>query len=206
MLGIKLSEIEEGANITLNISNDDGDMKMDAVIKKHIQSNISLIEPLYSDVKRLNFDNVQINVEYCQANDMPILWRSAKITTYKTGYVLQVPTDGVRHNRRAYFRVAVAHPARLHTATRSFSNIMVRDISLGGFAIADRKNELQLSVGDLLSVTLEDLGFQLGLDGRVVRTEEREDMTIYGLVICNMCKDLSAYLSIKQRRNKKAEG
>lgn len=206
MSGIKLSEIDEGANITLNISNEDGDMKMDAVIKKHIQSNIALIEPLYSDGKRLNFDNVQIDVEYCQADDMPILWRSAKITTYKTGYVLQVPADGVRHNRRAYFRVAVAHTARLSTAGQSFSNVMIRDISLGGFAVADRKKELNLSVGDLISITLEDLGFRIDLEGRVVRTEEREDMTIYGLEIRNMCKDLSAYLSIKQRRNKKAEG
>lgn len=41
------------------------------------------------------------------------------------------------------------------------------------------------------------------MDGRVVRIEEREDMIIYGMAICNMCKDLSAYVNNKQRRNRK---
>lgn len=48
----------------------------------------------------------------------------------------------------------------------------------------------------------EDIGHILDLAGRVVRVEEREDMTIYGLEICNLCKDLSSYVNIKQRRKK----
>lgn len=204
-LGVKLAEIEEGGNITLLISNKDGKMKMDAVIKKQVKDNIALIEVHYSDSKRLVFENVQIDVEYYQDEDVPIIWHNAKILSYKTDYVLQVASDGVRHNRRNCFRVAVATTALFRMAGRGSKNVMIRDISLSGFAITDRKMELNLAIGDLVSVFFEDLGHTLDLDGRVVRIEEREDMIIYGLELCNMCKDLSSYVSLKQRRNRQKD-
>lgn len=205
-MGVKLSDIEEGKSITLLISNGDGNLKLNAVIKKHIRDNLALIDVLYSDTKRLTFDNVQIDVEYCPENDVPLIWRTGKVITYKTDYVLQVASEGVRHNRRGCFRVAVAATALCRIIGRGTQSVVIKDVSLSGFAIADRKKELNLAAGDLVSVTLEDLGFRLELDGRVVRIEEREDIIIYGLEIRNICKDLSTYLSLKQRRNKKSEG
>ena len=86
---------------------------------------------------------------------------------------------------------------------RKPQQVMVKDISLSGFSISDSKKELNLAVGDNLSIAFEDWGYQLQLDGRIVRVEEREDMTIYGLTIRNLCKDLSPYINNKQRRNKK---
>ena len=80
--------------------------------------------------------------------------------------------------------------------------IIVRDISLSGYSITDRKKELTLSPGDVVQVAFEDIGHTIDLVGKIVRIEEREDMTIYGMVLTNMCKDLSSYISVKQRRNK----
>ena len=79
---------------------------------------------------------------------------------------------------------------------------MVRDLSLTGFSISDRKKELALDIGSELSVSFEDLGHVLNLTGRVVRIEEQEDVNIYGFEICNLCKDLSSYLSVKQRQKR----
>ncbi len=201
-MGVKLGEIAEGAHITLYISNKDKNLQLEANIKKQIRSNVSLIDIGYTDNKRLVFDNVQIDVEYHPENDVPLVWHNAKIISYKDEYVLQVFTDGMRHNRRGSFRVAVATAAQLRMTGRGAQYVMIRDVSLSGFAIADRKKDLNLLIGDQLSVYFEDLGHKLDLDGRVVRIEEREEMIIYGFEITNLCKDLSSYISVRQRRNK----
>jgi len=201
-LGFKLSEIDVGQRITLYISSNNRNMTLGAFIKKQLANNIVSITLDYSGDKRLIFDNVQIDVEFTQDNAVPFIWHNAKITTYKTEYVLQVFTDGTRHNRRNSFRVAVATRAQFYMAGRGSQFVMIKDISLSGFSIADRNKELGLSKGDRVSVYFEDIGHKLDLEGIVVRIEEREDMTVYGLEICNLCKDLSSYVSVKQRRNK----
>lgn len=203
ILGFKLAEIEEGARITLSISNKENTLELGASIKKQLKDNIALITLEYDGEKRLNFDNVQVDLEHCDENGIPYIWHNVKLVSYKTDYVMQVSSDGVKHNRRGCFRVAVATTALLVRGGRGAGRIMIRDISLSGFSIADRKLELGLAVGDQLSVSFEDLGHHLDLTGRVVRIEEREDMIIYGLTILNMCKDLSSYVNVKQRYNKR---
>ena len=201
-MGIKLSELEEGSQITLNISNKDHNMQMGAVIKKHVRENIAFIELDYDKTKKLIFDNVLVHIEYCDER-VPIVWHNVKIVTYKSEYVLQVFSEGVRRNRRDSFRVGVSTLARLRMVGDGPQEVIIRDISLSGFSITDRKKELGLQIGDRLSVNFEDLGHILDLTGQVVRIEEHEDMIIYGLEICNLCKDLSSYVSLKQRRKNK---
>lgn len=200
-MGIKLCELEEGSQVTLKIREKDSDrhIEMNASIKKILKENISLISLDYDTSQTLNFTNVHIDMEYYQETDLPIVWRNVKIINYQSAYFLQCTTEGARHNRRECFRVGVSVPVNVHVADGGSKNVIVRDISLSGFAITDRKKELILGVGDKITLTLADLGFVLGLAGRVVRTEEHEDMVIYGLEICNLCKDLPAYISAKQR-------
>lgn len=204
-MGFKLEDIGEGEPITLLISNNDNSLEMQGLLKKHVRSNIALIsiEHSESDSKRLNFDNVQIDLEYAQDDDVPIVWHNAKVVSVKNEYVLQVASDGVRHNRRNSFRVAVAKTALMRMIGRGAQHVMIKDISITGFAISDRTKELGLSIGDKLSISFEDFGHKIDLDGRVVRIEEREDMFVYGLEIINLCKDLASYISTKQRRNRK---
>ena len=199
-MGHLLSEITEGDRFVLHISNEGNSLDLYGVIKKHLKENIALITILHN--QRLSFENVHVDVEAMGEESIPIMWRNVKIVNYKGDYILQAPTDGAKHNRRGCFRVAVAMVAQMRMGGNGAKHVMVRDISLSGFAIADRKKELELSKGTVLSIFFEDLGCSTG---KLVRIEEREDMTIYGFQNINLCRDLSNYLNIKQRRNRTKE-
>ncbi len=200
-MGIKLSELEEGSQILLHISNKEKSVELGAVLRKHIKHNIALITLEYASPQKLIFNNVQIDMEYTHNGEIPFIWRGVKVVAYQTGYLLQVFADGIKHNRRDYFRVGVSKTARLGMINNGPRQVMIRDLSLSGFSITDRKKELKLSTGDEISVFWEDMGHNLNLRGRVVRIEDTEDFRIYGFEICNLCKDLASYVNAKQRQN-----
>jgi hypothetical protein len=201
-VGIKLSELPDGSIITVNASNKVSTLTLNATIKKILNEDLALISLPPSETGQiLNFDNVHIEIEYAPEDGIPFVWKSAQIVYYRSEYVLKTVGDGMRNNRRDCFRVGVGHSARMRMQGRGETEVLVRDISISGFALSDRKKDLNLSIGDKVSVYFEDIGFILDLIGHVVRTEEREDMTIYGFEITNICKDLSTYISVKQRRN-----
>ena len=162
--------------------------------------NVVLISMEYESTKRLIFDGVIIDMEYCHENEVPYIWHKVKIANYKNDYVMQVTSDGTKYNRRDSFRVGVSVMAHLRVGGRNVQQVLIRDISMTGFSISDRKKELGFKKGDDIFVYFEDIGHILDLAGRVVRVEEREDMIIYGLEIRNLCKDLQSYVSLKQRR------
>lgn len=201
-MGVQLSELEPGDEIILQISMENKKMDMAAVIVKNIRSNISFISLKDQHSKKLNFENVRVAVEYCQEEKKPIRWKTAQVTAYGEGYVLQVQGEGMPYNRRESFRVGVSKAARMRRDGARDSKVMVRDISATGFAISDQKKELLLNKGDELTILLEDLGYELTIRGRVVRMEENEQMLIYGLAILNIPADLDEYLAVKQRRNR----
>lgn len=202
-MGVKLAEIEDGSHLVLKIRTLDNQMELGATLKKHLEDNIILIDLEYSGTQRLVFDHVLIDMEYPQVDDLPIIWRNVKIVSYKSEYVLQVRSEGVRNNRRGAFRVSVAQMAWFRMEGRALQKVLVKDISITGFSISDRSKELNLSIGDKVNISFEDWGYQIRLDGRMVRIEEREDMTIYGFEICSQCNDLASYISVRQRRNLK---
>lgn len=199
-MGIKLSEIEEGSQITLQIYNSENNMQMGAVLKQHVREDIALISLEYDTKRRLNFDNVRIDMEYPYDDGVPIIWRNVKVVNYREDYAMQVFSEGNRHNRRGCFRVSVAAVATLSMTGKTPQQVTVRDISLSGFSITDRKKELGLNLGDKLAINFEDMGHYIDLKGKVVRIQEEEDMVIYGLETYNLCRDLSSYISIKQRK------
>ncbi len=201
-MGIRLSELEEESNINLVVSKGDNTISLDAVILKIARADMAIISIEHSSGKRLNFSGVKIDMEYGQDEDVPVLWRDVRIVQYKNDYVLQTTSEGVRHNRRGCFRVGVSTRAQLRMMNKGASTVMVRDISVSGFSISDRKKELKFDIGEKVPIKLDDLGYVLELVGRVVRIDEQEEMIIYGLEITNLCKDLSSYVSVKQRRNR----
>lgn len=205
-MSIKFAEIEENQPIRLHIHKGENHFALGAVIKKHLNEQFTLIGLDYSGTQTLVFNNVILDVEYFQPGDVPLLWRNVKIISQKNMYVLQVSGEPTRNNRRDSFRLSVAKLAWMRMAGEKPRQVMIKEVSLSGFSISDAKNELHLKVDDQVSISFEDWGYQLELDGRVIRVEEREDMTIYGLTIRNLCKDLSAYINDKQRRTKKANG
>ncbi len=201
---MKLSEIQEGSKITLRLMTKDKKLQLDAVLKKHIRENIAIITLTCDTSKKLTFDNVRVDLEYSPEGDVPLMWYSVKVVNYKDDdYAMQVFSDGTKHNRRGSFRVGVSSPAKVRNAAPGTPReVMVRDVSLTGFSISDRKKELSLNAGDMLSVFWEDFGHILDLTGRVVRIETQEDVIIYGFEICNVCKDLPSYINKKQRQKR----
>lgn len=202
-MGIKFNEIKEDTPIVLKIYANDKHLDLGAVIKKQLGQNMALIDLTYSSNKRLTFNNVQIDVLYNPDDSIPILFHKAKIINHKDAYILQVTSEGTKSNRRNSYRVSVATMGWLSVVSQKPSQVMVKDVSMTGFAITDRKKELNLTMGTRVSLSFEDISFQLHLDGKVVRIEEHDSYTVYGMVILNISNDLPIYISTKQRKSRK---
>lgn len=209
-MGVRLSELEPGEEIILQISNANNDKRqitMEAVINRSIRDDVSLIT-LKSEIKeKLNFSNVHVAVEFYPQDETPIRWKSAKVAYYSGNeYLLQVLVEGLKHNRREAFRVGISKIGRMRRSGEKDEQVMIRDISATGFAITDSKKSLKIQKGDEVTIYLDDLGYQLGFRGRAVRMIEEEERNTYGFVIVSMCQDLEEYLALKQRKNRNAGG
>jgi len=202
-VGVKLSEIEENTRIIFHIHHDEHQMDLGGVLKKHLEDNIALITLDYTGPQKLVFDHVTIDMEYPQDDGIPLIWSNIRIVNYKNSYIMQASKDGNRNNRRNSFRLSVGKKAWFTMHGRESQYVMLKDVSVSGFSISDRKNELKLKKGNQLTISFEDSGYRMELAGRVVRIEEREDMIVYGMTITNICNDLSAYINFKQRPAKR---
>lgn len=199
----EFSQIEVGSRILLNLSSGNKSMEMGASITRHLKDNIALITLDTNSGQILKFDNISITVIYTNKDGIPYIWMNSTIVYYQGQYLLQVKADGGRrHNRRNSFRVGVSHYAKLRIAGRGEQEVVVRDVSLTGFSITDRKKELGLAQGTHALLRYEDVGHQLEIEGNVVRIEETEDYIIYGFVITKSCRDLSSYVNHKQRQKR----
>ena len=202
-MGHKFTEVGEDSSIVLSIRSNDKHMELGAVVKKHLGKNLTLITLNYGGGKRLVFDNVQIDVLYCASDSIPILWHNAKVINHKDNYLLQITADGTRSNRRNSFRVSVATLGWMNQMGKPPKQVMIKDVSMTGFAITDRRKELKLEKGDRIGISFDDLIFSLKLDGKLVRIEEHDDYVVYGFVILNVCNDLTTYINQKQRKNRR---
>lgn len=203
-MAISFEELEPDTPITLVVSNDVNKMKIPGSIKKILKENYALINiNVNTDNKILNFKDVRIDVECSPMDTVPFIWRGCTVTYYRNEYVLFAPGEGIKYNRRDAFRVGISKAARLYIPGHGDITVVLRDASLSGFSITDRKNELNFAIGDQASVYLEDMGIGLLFVGKVVRIEARDDKVIYGFEICKLCKGLSSYLNLKQQSNRK---
>ena len=202
-MGHKFTEITEESPIILSIRSNDKHLELGAIVHKHLNQNLTLISLNYDGGKRLVFDNVQIDVLYCTSDSIPILWHNAKIINHKNAYFLQVCADGVKSNRRNSFRVSVATLGWMNQIGKPPRQVMIKDVSMTGFAVTDRKKELKLEKGDRVTISFDDLIYSIKLDGKLVRIEEHNDYIIYGFMILNICNDLGPYINQKQRKNRR---
>lgn len=203
-MGFKLSDLEPNDKIIILASNEENDIAINASIIKIIKDNIAIINIDVMEISPnkgiLNFDNVVLKIMYVPTEGIPYIWKIAQIAYIKSQYILQVQNDAVRNNRRDCYRVGVSKSAKLKIKGRGEQEVLVRDVSLSGFSITDRKKILNFKVGDEVSIHFDDIGHTLNLSGRLIRIEEQEEFNIYGFVIINLCKDLSSYIQVKQRK------
>ena len=199
---VEFPSLEPGSRLNLNISNGLNSLEMGSTLVKHVKDHIALISLDHTE-HVLKFDNVTINAIYTNPEGIPYIWLNVKIVFYQGQYLIQVdPNGGRRHNRRCSFRVGVSQSVRMHVDSLGAVDAMIRDISLSGFSVTDRKNEWHLPKGAHGSIKFEDLGHELELEGYVVRIDDQETHCVYGFVITRASKDLSSYVNIKQRRSR----
>lgn len=199
---IDFMDLEPKSRLTLHIHNGNSSLEMGASILRHVKNQIALLELDYTE-RILKFENVSIDAIYTNGEGIPYIWVDSKIVYYQGKYLIQVdPNGGRRYNRRSSFRVGVSHVARLRAENLGEVDVMVRDISLTGFSITDRKKTLSLSKGQHVSLRFEDMGQELQLEGNILRIEDANDYTIYGVVITRSCRDLSTYVNLKQRQKR----
>ncbi len=200
----EFSELENGSQLNLHISNGLHSLEMGSTLTQHIKNNIALLTLDHDKDQILKFDNVTIHAIYTDSDGIPYIWRNVKIVYYQGQYLIQVYRNGgQRYNRRNSFRVGVSHRARMRLEGHGEQDVILRDISLSGFSITDRKKELKLSKGTHALLRFEDIGHELELEGYVVRIDDPDDYSVYGFVITRSCNDLSSYINTKQRRNRK---
>lgn len=202
-MSYRFQDIAVNSPIVLLIHLGEKSMEIGAVIQKHLPQNLTQITLDYAGDKRLNFDNVQVDVQHQAGDGVPILWHQARVIYYKNSYLIQINTPGARSNRRNSYRVSVGVTGWMNRLGKPPLQTIIKDVSMTGFAVTDRKKELHLLNGDRVSISFDDLTFKINLDGKVVRIEKHDDYVIYGFAILNICKDLTTYISMKQRKVRK---
>lgn len=174
------------------------DFRLDAKIVRYLDNTTAVIQLLHKENQPMNFEAVRVNLEYKAEHSAPYLWNHVKVVWYKGSYILRVPlTKGVKTNRRSSFRVSIGAFAR--TNHKELPSAVVKDISHSGFALSTNKKESVLKIGDVISASFSDQGYNLNLNGRLVRIEERDELIIYGFYFTAPCADLDQYLALKQR-------
>lgn len=197
---MNLSELEEGCSLTLRIRAKEQKMQVNAILKKYVRQDALLVSLDLDTDKTVSFENVSTDLEYAPEGDLPIVWHNVKVFGFKSDYVVQIFAEGTKINRRNTFRVGVSMPARVTIASSNLPPyVTIRDVSLTGFSVSDRKHEIALQEGDTISVAWEDVGHTLNLTGKLIRIEKKERVTIYGFETYNLCKDLASYINTKQR-------
>lgn len=190
------SNITEGSPIILMLHNGSVHMKMNATIINLIREDIAIISLETATTHVLKFDHMEIEVVYVTEDDVAYMWKKAKIVHFKNNYVLQVNGEGSRYNRRCSYRVNISRSATVRTDDGEY-RVIVKDVSLTGFSIADKKNELALSIQSGATLYFEDINHTIDLYGEVMRIEEHDDYKVYGFSIRRSCRDLPSYITTK---------
>lgn len=171
--------------------------KMNGNIINLIRDDIAIISLETPTTQILRFDHMELDFIYVAEDGTPFIWKKAKIVYFKDNYVLQVKGDGTKYNRRVSYRVNISKCANLRKLDNIIQSVTIRDLSLTGFSIIDKKNILNLSIDEGVSIEFEDMNYTIDLYGTVIRIDNREDSVIYGFTIRRSCRDLPSYLTHK---------
>ena len=194
---VSFSEIRDGSPIIFILHSGSVHTKMHGNIINLVREDIATISFDTSVSQILKFDHMDIEVIYISDDGHPYVWKKCKIVYFKNNYVLQIKGDGVRYNRRVAYRVSISRSALLRTVNDVEYKTTVKDVSLNGFSIADKKNELHLSLEDGVSIYFEDINHVIDLYGVVTRIEQRDDYVVYGFITRRSCRDLPSYITTK---------
>ena len=191
------SDIKDGSPIIILMHNGSVHSKMNGHIINLIRDDIATISLDTPTSHILKFDHMELDFIYIAEDGTPFLWKKAKIVYFKNNYVLQIKGDGTKYNRRVSYRVTLSMPAELRKMDDSIHSILVKDVSLTGFSIVDKKNTLGLSLDEGATLTFHDMNYTIDLYGTLIRVENKEDSVVYAFSIQRSCRDLPSYITNK---------
>lgn len=193
----RFSDIKDGSSIIIMMHNGSVHTKMLGNIINLIRDDIATISLDTSISQILKFDHMELEIIYVSEEGTPYIWKKAKIVYFKNNYVLQIKGDGTKYNRRMTYRVAISRTADLQKVDDTHHRITVKDVSLTGFSVVDKKKDLNLSMDEGVTIRFEDINHTIDLYGTVIRIEEKEDSRVYGFIIRRSCRDLPSYITTK---------
>lgn len=197
------SDIRDGSPIIILMHNGSVHSKMHGNIINLIRDDIATISLDTPTSQILKFDHMELDFIYIAEDGTPFIWKKAKIVYFKNNYVLQIKGDGSKYNRRVSYRVSISQLAELRTMDDSIHSVTVKDVSLTGFSVLDKKNILNLSLDEGVTITFHDINHTIDLYGSVIRIDKKEEAVTYGFTIRRSCRDLPSYITTKigDRRN-----
>lgn len=191
------SNIKDGSPIIIVMHNSSVHSKLNGNIINLIREDIATISLDTPTSQILKFDHMDLEFIYVSEDGVPYIWKKAKVVYFKNNYVLQIEGDGIEYNRRMTYRVNISQSAQLRKADDNTYEVIVKDVSLTGFSILDKNNELHLSLEDGVTIYFEDINHTIDLYGTVIRLEKKDDSVIYGFTIRRSCHDLPSYITTK---------
>lgn len=199
----RFSNITDGSPIIILTHNGTVHSKLQGHIINLIREDIAIISLETPTTHIIRFDHMDLDLVYVSENGTPYIWKKAKIVHFKNNYVLQIKGDGTKYNRRMTYRVTISKNAELRTTNNEIFPVLVKDVSLTGFSIVDKKKELPLSLESGATILFDDIDYHIDLYGTLVRIEEKDNSIIYGFLIRRSCRDLPSYITTKlgNRRN-----
>ena len=197
------SNIKDGSSIIILMHNGTVHSKLHGNIINLIREDIATISLETPTTHIIKFDHMELELVYISENGTPYIWKKVKIVHFKNNYVLQIKGDGTKYNRRMTYRVTISQNAELQTTNNGVFHALVKDVSLTGFSVVDKKKELPLHLEDGATIIFDDINHHIDLYGTIVRIEEKENSIIYGFHIRRSCRDLPSYITTKlgNRRN-----
>ena len=191
------SNIKDGSPIIIMMHHGTVHSKMKGNIINLIREDIATISLDTPTSHILKFDHMDLELLYESEDGFPYVWKDAKIVYFKNNYVLQIKGEGEKYNRRITYRVNITQSAQLRMPDEAMYDVIIKDVSLTGFSVLDRNNELQLSLKDGVSIYFEDIDHIIDLYGIVMRLEETNDGMVYGFTTRRSCHDLPSYITNK---------
>lgn len=171
-----------------------------------IKSDFIVATPIRAEGKVLSFSSASVptNLVYKRPEKAPIVWKQVAITvvSYKknTVYKIMQSMEGREVNRRGSYRLYVGVEGVVQLgANRKAVDVIVKDISEGGFAFICNENIEDIDRGTV-HLVFRDNDKNIGINGIIVRKIELgSNRFLYGCIINLKTPLVAQYINQKQR-------
>lgn len=181
------TEVEEGTNLNLEVTSNGQVLHFHSKVLG-LRNNKVMIEPVRIDnkiLKLVSSQNLKVDILAVSNNKIPMLFENVYIETSKhlgkTIYLVTALRRGRKVNRRGATRMFLGVKGNIQLGiNKSCFDVVVKDISQTGFAIATSRN-IPNAVDTPIKLRFIDGKYKMEIVGRIVRKTIVEDRKIiYG--------------------------